>query len=41
MQINQVSQFVRLHRIGWNGDYDSLEFSCVAFVEEGIGGVFF
>ncbi|MGA2802614.1 MAG: hypothetical protein ABSE97_09665 [Verrucomicrobiota bacterium] len=41
MQIIQTGWFVRIHRIVWTSDYDSLKFSRVAFIEESRGGVFF
>ncbi len=41
MQVNQVGQFIPIHRIVWAGDYDSLKFSRVAFISQGISGLFF
>ncbi|MGA2222116.1 MAG: hypothetical protein ABSH21_10170 [Verrucomicrobiia bacterium] len=37
----QKCENIQNNRVGWDGNYDSLEFSRVDYVEEGIGGVFF
>ena len=37
----QHYEIIQNNRVGWAGDYDSLEFSRVAYIEEGIGRVFF
>ena len=41
MQIILVGWLVRIHGIGWAGDYDDLKFSRAAFIEEDRGRVFF
>jgi hypothetical protein len=41
MQIILAGWLVRIHGIGWAGDYDSLKFGRAAFIEESSGGVFF
>jgi hypothetical protein len=37
----QKHEIIQNNRVGWAGDYDSLEFSRVAHIKEGIGAVFF
>jgi hypothetical protein len=37
----QKYETIQNNRVSWAGDYNSLEFSRVAHIEEGIGGVFF
>ena len=41
MQIILAGWLVRIHGIGWAGDYDSLKFNRAAFIEESRSGIFF